>query len=64
MAPAAIEAVRSVAKKHRMSDRPAMLSRAARAYAKEVMGSRRRAIEFLKKAGIIDRLDILARPYR
>ena len=37
---------------------------AARAYAKKVTSNRRRAIKFLKEAGIIDKPGILARPYR
>jgi hypothetical protein len=53
-----------IAKKHPMSDRPTALSQAARAYAKKIAGHRRLAIEFLKKAGIIDRPGVLARPYR
>ena len=42
----------------------AVLPPAARAYAKKVESNRQRAIEFLKKAGIIDRPGTLARPYR
>jgi len=51
-------------KKHHRSGHPAVLSPAARAYAKKVEGNRQRAIEFLKEAGIIDKPGTLARPYR
>jgi hypothetical protein len=42
----------------------AVLSPAARVYAKKVEGNRQRAIEFLKGAEIIDKPGTLARPYR
>lgn len=55
---------RPPSKKQPLSARPAVLSPAARAYAKKIEGNRQRAIEFLKKAGIIDKPGTLARPYR
>ena len=51
-------------KKQSLSGRSAVLSPAARAYAKKIEGNRQRAIEFLKEAGIIDKPGTLARPYR
>ena len=56
--------MRSSPEKYPMSDRPAVLSPAARAYAKKVANNRRLAIKFLKNAGIIDKPGTLARPYR
>jgi hypothetical protein len=56
--------MRSSPKKYPMPCRPAVLSPAARAYAKKVTGNRQRAIKFLKEAGIIDKPGTLARPYR
>ena len=56
--------MRSSVKKYPVSGRPAVLSPAARAYAKKIVGNRRRAIKFLKDAGIIDKTGTLARPYR
>ena len=50
--------------KYPMSGRPVVLSPAARAYTKKIAGNRRRALKFLKEAGIIDKPGILARPYR
>jgi hypothetical protein len=56
--------MRSSPEKYPMLDRPAVLSPAARAYAKKVANNRRLAIKFLKNAGIIDKPGTLARPYR
>jgi hypothetical protein len=41
-----------------------VLSKAARAQAKKVEGNQELAIEFLKRAGIIEKPGKLARPYR
>ena len=54
----------TLSKKGRMKGRPPVLSKAARAYAKKVEGSRKLSIKFLKEAGIIEKPGKLARPYR
>jgi hypothetical protein len=53
-----------VAAAKRASSRPPVLSEAALAYAKKIEKDPKLAIEFLKKAGIIERPGKLARPYR
>jgi hypothetical protein len=54
----------TLSKKRRVSARPPVLSKAARAHAKKVEGNRALAIKFLKRAGIIEKPGKLARPYR
>lgn len=54
----------TLSKKRRVSARPPVLSKAARAQAKKVEGNRELAIKFLKRAGIIEKPGKLARPYR
>jgi hypothetical protein len=51
-------------KKPRFPARPPVLSKAVRAYAKKIEGNRALAIDFLKRAGIIEKPGKLARPYR
>lgn len=55
-------------KRSQMTPRPSadspVLSKAALVYAKTIEGNRRLAIEFLRKAGIIEKPGKLSRPYR
>jgi hypothetical protein len=62
--PAGSKKRRTSTSAERSSTRAPVLSEAALAYAKKIEGNRELAIEFLKKAGIIERPGKLARPYR
>ena len=47
-----------------MSDLPAVLCPAARAYGKKVASNHQGAINFLRETGIIEKPGTLGRPYR